>query len=71
MKLWTGLASKTPKTATHHKFDALKDYQELLTAIMAVEREADGLAGQGTVGIESRIAPSALSPNHLSPGLEM
>jgi len=45
-KLWTGLSDDRLKQATRHKFDNLKDYNELIVAIRSVEQEYRSTSGE-------------------------
>jgi len=44
-KLWTGLCDERLKQATRHKFDTVKDYNELVIAVRSVEQEYRGSTG--------------------------
>ena len=44
-KLWTGLYDEKLKQATRHKFDTVKDYNDLVIAIRSVEQEFRGSTG--------------------------
>lgn len=45
-KLWTGLSDERLRQATRHRFDSIKDYDELVVAIRSVEQEYRGQSGE-------------------------